>query len=180
MSQESVKIDDFGGLYDKYVKRIYSFIYYKTHHKETAEDLTSQTFAKALNKLSDFNEEKGSFSSWIYAIARNNVIDFYRTKKNNVNVDDIWDLADDTDIERDIDAIQKLGKVKRYLKDLKPDQREIMLLRVWGDHPYREIAQIMGMTENNCKVIFSRTIKRLREEMPISVFLSLLLFNNLA
>jgi len=175
MSQELVTTDNFGEIYDKYVRRIYNFIYYKTHHKETAEDLTSQTFTKALSKLSDFNGEKGSFSSWIYAIARNNVIDFYRTRKNNVNVDDVWDLADDTDIERDIDAIQKLGKVKKYLRALKPEQREIILLRVWGDHSYKEIAQITGKTENNCKVIFSRAIRTLREEMPISVFLSLLL-----
>jgi RNA polymerase sigma-70 factor (ECF subfamily) len=173
---QTVKIEDFGGIYDKYVRRIYNFIYYKTHHKETAEDLTSQTFAKALNKLSDFNGERGSFSSWLYAIARNNVIDFYRTRKSNINVEDVWDLADDTDIERDIEAAQKLQKVKKYLKALKPEQREIVLLRVWGDHSYREIAEVMGKTENNCKVLFSRTMKKLREDMPISAFLSLLLF----
>ncbi|MFA5355148.1 MAG: RNA polymerase sigma factor [Candidatus Paceibacterota bacterium] len=173
---QTVKIEDFGGVYDKYVRRIYNFIYYKTHHKETAEDLTSQTFAKALNKLSDFDGERGSFSSWLYAIARNNVIDFYRTRKSNINVEDVWDLADDTDIERDIEAAQKLQKVRKYLKALKPEQREVVLLRVWGDYSYREIAEIMGKTENNCKVLFSRTMKKLREDMPLSAFLSLLLF----
>jgi RNA polymerase sigma-70 factor (ECF subfamily) len=173
---QTVKIEDFGAIYDEYVRRIYNFIYYKTHHKETAEDLTSQTFAKALNKLSDFNGERGSFPSWLYAIARNNVIDFYRTRKSSMNVEDVWDLADDTDIERDIEAAQKLRKVKKYLKALKPEQREVVLLRVWGDYPYKEIAEIMGKTENNCKVLFSRTMKKLREDMPLSAFLSLLLF----
>jgi RNA polymerase sigma-70 factor (ECF subfamily) len=129
---------------------------------------------KAMNRLSEFNGDKGSFTSWIYTIARNNVIDFYRSKKFNLNVDDVWDLADDVDIERDIDASGRLEKVKVYLKGLKPEQREVVLLRVWGDHSYREIAEIMGKTENNCKVLFSRTIRKLRDEMPLAVVFLLL------
>ena len=175
MPQDEITLENFGEIYDKYAKRIYNFIYYKTHHKETTEDLTSQTFMKALNKFSEFNGAKGSFSSWIYTIARNNVIDFYRTKKVNVNVDDVWDLSDKVDIERDIDVSHNLSKIRKYLKRLKPDQREVIILRIWEDMSYREIAEIMGKTENNCKVLFSRTIKKLREEMPISIFLILLL-----
>lgn len=174
--EPKVNLRDFTKLYDKHVKAIYRFIYYKTHHKETAEDLTSTTFIKALDNFSSFQSEKGNFSAWLYQIARNTVIDFYRTKKNNLNIEDVWDLSGDEDIERDIDMIKQLEGVKEYLKTLKAEQREIVILRVWEDLSYREISQATGKTEENCRVFFSRTIKTLKEKMPPALLLYFLLF----
>ena len=176
MLDKKVNRDNFGKLYDKHIKKIFNFIYYKTHHKETAEDLTSETFIKALNNLDKFDESKGSFSTWIYKIARNTVIDFYRTKKNSVDIDDIWDLSTDEDILRDLDTAKKLEDVKEYLKTLKSEQREIVMLRVWEEMSYKEISEVMGKSEASCKMAFSRTIKILKERMPLSVFLTMLLF----
>jgi RNA polymerase sigma-70 factor (ECF subfamily) len=165
------KVEDFSVLYYQYVRKIYKFIYYKVQHRETAEDLTSQTFIKALEKINSFSNEKSSFSTWVYAIARNNVIDHYRTKKNNFDINDVWDLKDNTDIERDTDLKRKLEKVEVYLKDLKPEQREIVMLRVWGDMSYREIAEATGKSEANCKMIFFRVIKKLKDKMPLELLL---------
>src|SRR6056297_2278284 len=75
------QLDSFNWLYERYIKKIYNFIYYKTMHQETAEDLTSQTFIKALNKINSFDSEQGTFQAWLYKIARNTVIDHYRTQK---------------------------------------------------------------------------------------------------
>jgi RNA polymerase sigma-70 factor, ECF subfamily len=168
---------EFTRLYDQYVEKIYRFIYYKTHHKETAEDLTSTVFIKALEAFSSFDEGRGGFSGWIYQIARNTVIDHYRSKKSLVNVEDVWDLSDKEDIERDADASLKLEGVKEYLGRLKPEQREIVLLRVWEGMSYKEIAEATSRSEDSCKMMFSRTIRRLREEMPLSLFLCFLFFN---
>lgn len=169
------KIDDFSILYYQYVRKIYKFIYYKVQHRETAEDLTSQTFMKALEKINSFSNEKSSFSTWVYTIARNNVIDYYRTKKNNFDINDVWDLWDNTDIERDTDLKYKLEKVVVYLKELKPEQREIVMFRVWGDMSYKEISEIMGKSEGSCKMIFFRTVKELKEKMPLEVLLYFLI-----
>ena len=78
--------ESFGILYDRYIEKIYQYIYYKTHHKETAEDLTSLTFVKSLDYLPGFNEDNGNFKAWLYRIARNNIIDHYRTKKIEYNI----------------------------------------------------------------------------------------------
>jgi RNA polymerase sigma-70 factor (ECF subfamily) len=163
--------DKFAGLYEQYVEKIYRFIYYKTHHKETAEDLTSTTFLKALDNFESFSGEKGKFSTWLYQIARNTVIDFYRAKKTDVSIEDAWGLSGKENIERDIDTLKKLENVKEYLKKLDPEQREIVLLRVWEGMSHKEIAEIMGKTEGSCKVMFSRTINALRQEMPLGLFL---------
>lgn len=168
-------VDDFGFLYDKYVRKIYRYIYYKTQHKETAEDLTSQTFMKALEKISGFSGERSSFSTWLYAIARNNVIDFYRTNKNNLDIDDVWDLSDKTDIARDMDTRSKLQNVEKYLKELKSEHREIVILRVWEEMSYKEIAEITGKSEASCKMMFFRVIKDLKNKMPLAVLIYFLL-----
>lgn len=165
------KIDDFSILYYKYVKNIYKFIYYKVQHRETAEDLTSQTFMKALEKIASFSNEKSSFSTWVYTIARNNVVDYYRTKKNDFDINDVWDMKDNTDIERDADVKGKLEKIEKYLKTLKAEQREIIMLRVWGDMSYKEIAEITGKSEGSAKMIFFRAIRELKDKMPLELLL---------
>lgn len=168
---------DFAILYDRYIKKIYNFIYYKTTHKETAEDLTSQAFFKALAAINRFDPAQGSFSSWLFRIARNTVIDHYRTKKHNANIDDIWDMADNTDIERDIDANMRLADVGQYMAKLPGDQREIIIMRVWQDMSYHEIAAILGKSEDACKMSFSRAINKLRQEIGVAALLTLLFWN---
>ncbi len=154
----------FGNLYQRYVDKIYKFIYYKTHHKETAEDLTSQTFFKALENIKNFDSDKGQFSSWLYRIAKNCVIDYYRTKKETIDIFDAWDLVGREDIKRDSEFKEQLEKVERYLEQFTSEQREIIVMRVWQDMTHKEIAEIIGKSEDSCKMIFSRAINKLRKE----------------
>lgn len=160
-------LDEFSGLYDEFFDKIYRFIYHKTYHRETAEDLTSQTFIKALEKINTFDFEKGMFSSWIYRIARNKVIDYYRTRKSEFNIDDVWNLGKDENMAGDLDNQDKLKQVSEYLKELNPEQREIVVMRIWDGLSHQEISEIIGKSEANCKMIFSRVMKKLREEVKI-------------
>jgi len=162
----------FGALYDAYVKKIYNFIYYKAWHQETAEDLTSQTFFKALNKIKKFNPKKGSFSSWLYKIARNNISDHFRSLKPTTDIEDAWDLKDQTDILTDTDTRLKLEKLREGLSILSNEQREIVILRVWEDLSHKEIAEIMQKNESTVKVAYSRAVGKLKKE----IILALLVF----
>jgi len=161
----------FAKIYDSNIDKIYKFIYYKTYHKETAEDLTSQTFLKALEKFHQYNPEKGSISSWLYQIARNLVTDYYRLKRNTVDIDDVWDLQDDQNIELDMENKEQLEELREVLKKLPADQRDILILRVWLDLTYNDIAQVLGKTEGACKMMFSRLISRLRKELSVAALL---------
>jgi len=163
----------FGGIYDLYVRKIHDFIYYKVHHRETAQDLTSDTFMKALGGLDRFDAGKGSISSWLYRIARNTVIDHYRTKKEYAAIDDAWDIPAGGGVEADIDALARIDRVRQQLRVLPPDQRDIVIMRVWQELSYREIAEIVGKSEDNCKMIFCRAAKKLRETMPLALFIAL-------
>lgn len=162
-------LKEFEKLYDSYFKKIYRFIYYRTGHKETAEDITSQTFIKALEKIQRFDLSRGTFSAWIYCIARNKVIDHYRTRKSELDISGVWGLGKDPN--PDIEARDRLREAENYLKKIKKDQREIVLMRVWDGLSYKEIAEITGKNEANCKMIFSRTIGKLKEEIVLLLIL---------
>lgn len=161
----------FGELYDKYVKSIYKFIYFKTHHKETAEDLTSKTFMKAFENIKTYQAEKASFSVWLYKVARNTVIDHYRTKKFDVNLDDIWNLSDKKNIVIDTDARMKMEQVREYMQELSAVQREIIMMRVWQGMNYKEIAEVTGKSEANCRMTYLRGIKILKDKVPFATYL---------
>lgn len=165
---------DFGLLYDNYVKKIYDFIYFKTYHKETAEDLCSLSFIKALENINTFNFSKGSFNSWLYRIAQNTVIDYFRTKKKEINIDDVWDLSDKTDFAYDLENKLQLEELQKYLKSIKSPRRDIVIMRIWQQLSYKEIAEITQMSEANCKMIYSRTMSALKTQMPLATFLLLL------
>lgn len=171
----------FGILYDRYAKKIYTFIYYKTFDTATAEDLVSSTFFKALNKVHTLDLSRGSFSTWIYSIARNTVIDHYRSRSFSAkDSEDVFALAEETSFTDSLDARQSLKAVEAYLATLSATQREIVTLRIWEDRSYKEIAEIVGGTENSVKMSFSRTIRKLREDLgPLATLAVVLLATSL-
>jgi len=166
----------FGVLYDYYIDKIYRFVYYKTFVKEVAEDITSDVFHKALVKINSFDSSKGVFSAWLYRIARNAVIDYYRSQKFDVPLEDVFEVGAEDRTPESIDALSGLAKVTEYLETLNAKQREIITLRVWEEMSYQEIAAVVGGTEDSVKMAFSRGIRDLREKCgdvsPLTVFLA--------
>lgn len=154
----------YGVLYDRYLDKIYRFIYYKIWNKETAEDITSDVFHKAFQKIDSFDAGKGTFSAWLYRIARNAVIDYYRTVKKTVDIEDAFDLGEEDRTIEEHDTLLNLGKVRTFMEKLSPRQREIITLRIWEELSYREIAERIGGTEDSTKMAFSRAMKELREK----------------
>ncbi len=170
------ELELFAEIYELFAQKIYAFIFYKTFHRETAEDITSQTFTRALEKIRSFDSRKGSFNSWIYAIARNSVIDFYRTKKDSKNIDDVFDLASETDISVEFDSQAEFTEIRAALRKISPRQREIILLRIWEGLKFREIAEVLGKSEAAVKMDFARGLKSLKKEIVVMLLLLPLTF----
>lgn len=170
---QSGDADAFATLYEGSVDALYAFVWSKTHHRETAEDLTAVTFTKAWEHIASLRPTEGSFRPWLYTIARNSVIDHYRTRRDHMDIDDAWDMASNDDVARDAEARMQLAKVRALLEGMDSVQRDIVVLRVWSDLPYADIAAIVGKTPDHCKVIFSRVSGKLRAELGVLLLLVL-------
>ena len=167
----------FALIYDTFIKKIYDFVFYKTMHQQLAEDLTSQTFLKAWKNITQF--KSGNFSAWLYTIARNIVVDHYRSQKEILAVEDFWDLKADDDVLGEVEERLKIEKLQQGLARLKSSEREILMLRLWQDLPFKEIAVILGKNEGAAKMSFARAMESLKKEMPAELFILLPLILNL-
>lgn len=163
--------DAFTELYERYVRRIYDFVYFKTHHKQTAEDIVSQTFLQMIEKIETFNPKKGSFSAWLHRIARNLTFDHFRGQKPTGNIDDVWDLSADDDVMADADTAVKLEQVREVLGKLNAKQREVVVLRLWHGYAFKEIAEITGSSEGACKMQYKRGMASVQAELVAALLL---------
>ncbi len=161
----------FGSLYDAFIKKIYDFVYYKTLNREAAEDIVSLVFAKAWQKIHQFKE--GSLSAWLYMIARNAVIDYYRRDRKNLDIEDCWDLRDEEDFTAKVDKDLRLGRLRSALAELNARERDILIMRFWQDLYFAEIAERLGKKEGAVKMACGRALKALKTKMPLAVFILL-------
>jgi len=169
----------FGRLYDIFSKRIYSYIYYRTLSRETAEDLTGAAFLKALEGLGGYEPGKGGFAAWIYGIARNAIADHYRRESRLESLDDergagLWNLADDADLALDAENRDLWERLKPLLAGMPAEQREILVMRVWDGLSHGEIARILGKSEGACKMAYSRAMATLRATATLSLLAAFL------
>jgi RNA polymerase sigma-70 factor (ECF subfamily) len=169
-SQKKEGNKGFSVYYDRLASRVYDFVCYRVSHKQTAEDLTSEIFLKAFR-----NWQEGQSDAWIFAIARNRVIDHYRSHRDIADIESIFDLRGNDDIERDVDSRRKLEKIKSQLSCLTSFQRQIVIMRVWDELSYQEISEILGKNEGAIKMAFSRAVSTLKDSVgPLAVIAMLL------
>lgn len=168
-------MDYFWILYDKYIDKIYKYIYLKTSSKETAEDITSEVFLKALDKIKNFKiYDWCSVQAWFYKIASNKVIDFYKKNKTTEEIWDYLELSIFENYNEKIDNKDKLSEVISFLKTLKKEQRDVFMLRIWDDLSYKEISEITWKNVDNCKKIVSRIIKKINTNLLVLLLLIIL------
>ena len=150
-------------IYDLYFKKLYRFIFFRVGHKEIAEDLTEDLFVKAFTKLSGITDNN-SFEGWLYQIARNLVIDYYRQKKLTVSIDEIENTLEyESNIIDVVDLQQQQKILLRHMKDLTAEQQIVIKLKFLEGLDNAEIAQMLHKNEGAIRVIQHRAIAKLTE-----------------
>jgi RNA polymerase sigma-70 factor, ECF subfamily len=153
----------FGEIYNLYFKKIYRFIFFRVGHKEIAEDLAEEVFLKAFTKISSVQENK-AFEGWLYQIARNLVIDYYRQKKLIVALEDIENTLEYETNVIDVVNLESQQKVfLKFIKELSSEQQTVIKLKFFEDLENSEIAQILEKNEGAIRVIQHRAISKLQE-----------------
>lgn len=157
----------FGLLYDKYQPQIYRFVYLKVSHREAAEDLTHQVFLNAWQKIENYKFRGFPFSSWLYSIARNQIIDYYRVQKTNISSEEAIELEVELTVEnpiaKNIDNNLDKEKVRRAIKKLKAEHQNVVILRFIEELSVRETAAAIGKTPLAVKLIQHRAVKNLKK-----------------
>lgn len=153
----------FAEIYELYFKKIYRFIFYRVSHKQAAEDLAEEVFLKAFTKLASISDNH-AFEGWLYQIARNLVIDYYRQKKLVVPLEEIENTLEYETNVVDVVNLQEDQKVLlKLLKELGGEQQSVIKLKFLEGLENSEIASLLDKTEGSIRVIQHRAIARLQE-----------------
>lgn len=156
----------FSGLYDKYFDQIYRYVYRRVSNKTTVEDLVSQTFYDALAHLKKYEWRGYPFSSWLYKIAHNNVLKWYRSgrKSELVQLDEIRELMDHgADHREDLRRQEESDEMRNLLDKLEEEEREIIRLKFFEEASNIDIAEIMGVSANHIGVKIYRALKKMKQ-----------------
>lgn len=157
-------------LLDKYWNEVYGFLLKRTENETNAEDIAIETFAKAFDKISTYNNEF-QFNTWLITIAKNVHIDLLRKKKSNLLVtftdreeQQAYNVADTSPSAEDVLITeQNLSRLLRCIKELKPHYQEVIQLRYFQELSYQEIAEKINEPLGNVKVKLLRAKKLLAE-----------------
>lgn len=158
MTQEEV--------YRQYHDRIQYYIMGKVSDYHVAEDLTSTVFLKISQKFAEYDESKASISTWIYTIANNTVIDFYRTHKVHEEVPE--EIAVSGEIDDELLRSEQLSELAGALRKLSERERDIIILHFYHNRTIKEIAAEMNMSYGNVKVVQQKALMKLRGMINVS------------
>jgi RNA polymerase sigma-70 factor (ECF subfamily) len=175
LSEEVALINDartnpesFGLLYEKYVGKIYNYIYFKVGNSDDAQDLTAKVFFKALKSIGNYRHMGLPFSAWLYRIAHNLVANHHRDRSRvtEVSIDNL--ILVDQSRSAAPEAVMVRKQDNAYLleliNELTPQKRELIVLKFVQKLSNQEIGVIFGKTEGAIKSLYHRTLTELKEK----------------
>lgn len=149
--------------YEKYIAPIFRFIYFRVKNYQEAEDLTQTVFLKAWKNLDKYKKQNNPFSSWLYIIARNTTIDYWKKRKELDFDDKIFNgLPDNSNILQEIENENDFQRIAESIGILTEDQQEIIILKFIEELSNKEISAILGKNEDAVRQLQSRALKSLR------------------
>ena len=156
----------FASLYDEYVDKVFRYLSYKVRNREEAENLTSAVFEKALVNFERYSSDRASFSTWLFTIARNLLIDHYRAsgRRKGVPLDEAGDRpSPDPTPDQAFEMKEEAERLHRYVALLPPEDQEIIRLKFGAELNNRQIARMLGMSETNVGTKLYRAVRKLRD-----------------
>ena len=157
----------FGRLYELNVRKIYSYIYYRTGNHHDAEDLTAKVFFKAMEHIGRYQDRGAPFSAWLYRIAHNTVANWHRGNRRGevVALDDVVStLVLGEDPQRLAEQSESRDNLLQAIQQLPTDRQHLLILKFVERCSNYQIGQIMGRSEGAVKSLYHRTLLSLRKE----------------
>ena len=155
----------FDHLYDQHVEAIFRYVLRRVANVAEAEDLTAQTFYRALHRFWCFRWSGGNASAWLYRIAPNEINSHYRSHRTGRGVDPATVTAELNDAEKELAVHRLYLDLHRALRCLDPDDQALIVLRYFEQKPYDEIAPILRSRPGTLAMRANRALKKLKNEL---------------
>jgi RNA polymerase sigma-70 factor (ECF subfamily) len=160
--------DAFGLLYERYIDRIFNYVYYRTGNLHDAEDLTARVFQRAMNHIKNYTDRGVPFSAWLYRIAHNLVANWHRdrSRRQEIPISDVPVLPSKGDHpEKNLVRSQEQDALLRYIRRLPAERQNLLILKFVENMSNAEIGAIMGRSEGAVKSLYHRTLLALRDQL---------------
>jgi RNA polymerase sigma-70 factor (ECF subfamily) len=160
----------FGALYQRYVGKIYNYVYYRTGNPFDAEDLTARVFFRALRHIGHYTDRGLPFSAWLYRIAHNLVANWHRDNSRRPEVPFEEILLTRPQVEHPESVLlqsEEHDSLLLVIRQLPPERQQLLILKFVEHLSNAEIGQIMGRTEGAVKSLYHRTLLTLRDEYQV-------------
>ena len=149
-------------IYEECFETVYKYLFCLTHNSDISEELTQETFYRAVKKINTYNG-KCKISVWLCQIAKHLWYNQCRKNKRIVNTDETFDIEDPQNLEEQFIAGEEKVLLYKKMQNLDEKTREVMYLRITGELSFKEIGEILGKTENWARVTFYRGKSKLKE-----------------
>lgn len=162
-------MEPFEAIYEQYFPRIYAFMYRLCRDESLSEELTQETFFQAFKSFSKYRGESELFT-WLASIAKYTFFTHIRKNKQaseNVDIELLADNLLDTenDPEERLQQHETVDAIRRAISDMPEKYRDVVVLRLYAELPFAQVAEVLHISENSAKVIFHRAKKLLSEEL---------------
>jgi RNA polymerase sigma-70 factor, ECF subfamily len=158
----------FGVLYERHVRRIYNYIYYRTGNVYDAEDLTERVFLRALGHIHNYSDRGLPFSAWLYRIAHNLVANWHRDNSRRKEIpleDGLLHTPHNEMPESELMRTEERERLMRVIRTLPQERQQLLILKFVEHLSNAEIGQILGRTEGAVKSLYHRTLLSLRGQL---------------
>ncbi len=158
----------FGELYERYMPKMYSYIFYRTSNQHDAEDLTARVFFRAMSHIGSYVDKGLPFQAWLYRIAHNLVANWHRDqgRRKIIALDDyVGHSLKSESPDRLAEELEEREQLMEAIQGLPEDRQQLLLLKFIDQLSNAEIGQIMSRTEGAVKSLYHRTLLSLRDEL---------------
>ena len=155
----------FGQIYDTYIDRVFRFVHFRVNETQLAEDLTADTFLKAWDNLGKYEERGLPFAAWLFRIARNTVIDHYRTQKEELPLEAAATQTSETDPNEQVHRGLTGEEIRRAMSKLTQAQQDVLILKFIAGFSTKTVAGILNKKPGAIRALQMRGLQALDEIM---------------
>lgn len=153
-------------IYNTYFKDVFLYVYSLSGDKHIAEDITSETFMKALTSLDSFRGDS-DIRVWLCQIAKNSYYSYLRKKKSFVDLESLSEPASEDNVEQEITTSEASMKVHEIIQNLKEPYKKVFTLRVFGELSFKQIGKLFAKSDNWALLLITVLEKRLKRDWGI-------------